>query len=488
MMQSLFIICSFLLGALAQADDFDDMQREFETFSGEQQRSFQRYYDANDATYVQWLSEQWQDYQQFSGVVRDPVPKPAGAPALVPERVPEEKAEQQSEAQPRADQPVASKPHVATKPSQAVAARVTKPAELTRSEPIAQSKHRFYGAVWPAPNMHVELTAIHTEVDVAAGWQRLSHSDFQRDITVLKQQQVDHRLSDWAVLQLLRQQAEPLFEQHNQRQLYVWFFMTKLGYQVQLGFDDERLVLLFASQQAVYEKPFYRLGGQTFYVLGTVKGQLRLPQARYPHDLQALDLRFAGTLYRPTDTQQRVLEVDGKRFTITTVKPRNRFLDSYPQLDLQHYLGAPIAAVTAASLKQQLLPELTDKTPLEQVSWLLRWVQFGFEYQVDNDQFGEENYFHPEENFVFAANDCEDRTFILSWLVRELVGLTVVGLNYPGHVALAVAFPVSMEPNSPATLEHGGKPYWIADPTYIGAGVGQVMPQYHGVEAQPIEF
>jgi hypothetical protein len=62
----------------------------------------------------------------------------------------------------------------------------------------------------------------------------------------------------------------------------------------------------------------------------------------------------------------------------------------------------------------------------------------------------------------------------MSWLVRRLLGLDTVVLDYPEHIALAVALP-EIEPGD-ATVSYRGTRYVIADPTYEGSAVGMVMP------------
>ena len=69
---------------------------------------------------------------------------------------------------------------------------------------------------------------------------------------------------------------------------------------------------------------------------------------------------------------------------------------------------------------------------------------------------------------------CEDRAFLFAWLVRELVGLPVVGVTYPGHVATTVAFDDGALV-SDTRVAFNGRDYSIADPTYLGSKVGQVM-------------
>jgi len=109
------------------------------------------------------------------------------------------------------------------------------------------------------------------------------------------------------------------------------------------------------------------------------------------------------------------------------------------------------------------------------VRLLLHFVQTALPYATDQEQFGEEDYLYPDETLFYPASDCEDRSALLAALVRLLVGLPVVGLDYPGHIALAVALPQEV-PGDRFTWRE--VVYTVCDPTYIGAALGQTMPRY----------
>jgi hypothetical protein len=72
---------------------------------------------------------------------------------------------------------------------------------------------------------------------------------------------------------------------------------------------------------------------------------------------------------------------------------------------------------------------------------------------------------------------------LFAYLVQSLMGLDVIGLNYPGHVATAVCF---NEEVAGDYFEVNGKRYVIADPTYINAPVGLTMPEYKNQQAEII--
>jgi hypothetical protein len=85
---------------------------------------------------------------------------------------------------------------------------------------------------------------------------------------------------------------------------------------------------------------------------------------------------------------------------------------------------------------------------------------------------------------AYPFADCEDRTFLLNALVTELVGVETIGLNYPGHVAMAVR--LKEQKTSDAIIQFNGKEYIYCDPTYIGADVGMMPDSYRGVKPEVI--
>ena len=104
---------------------------------------------------------------------------------------------------------------------------------------------------------------------------------------------------------------------------------------------------------------------------------------------------------------------------------------------------------------------------------LLNWVQTAFVYEYDDKVWGGDRAFFPEETLYYPYCDCEDRSILMSRLVRDLLGLKCILIYYPGHLAMAVNFPENV--NGDYILLQGKK-YTITDPTYIGAPVGMTMP------------
>ena len=87
--------------------------------------------------------------------------------------------------------------------------------------------------------------------------------------------------------------------------------------------------------------------------------------------------------------------------------------------------------------------------------------------------WGGDRVFFADETLYYPYCDCEDRSILYSRLVRDLLGLDVVLVFYPGHLATAVDLG---DDSGGSTMVVDGRKFTVCDPTYIGAPVGRQMP------------
>ena len=137
------------------------------------------------------------------------------------------------------------------------------------------------------------------------------------------------------------------------------------------------------------------------------------------------------------------------------------------------YANTPLDEKVKDELYPQLKKLLEGKSQLESVNSLLNWIQFGIPYEFDSTVWGRDRAFYAEETLYYSGCDCEDRSILLTRLVRDLLGLKCVLIYYPGHLAAGVHFDEEVEGDS-FVLED--ESYVVCDPTYIGADVGLQMP------------
>ena len=157
------------------------------------------------------------------------------------------------------------------------------------------------------------------------------------------------------------------------------------------------------------------------------------------------------------------------------------FYDEYPlafvnndmRTKWRFYANVPASRNVRATLYPALRKAVAGKSELDAVSVLLNFVQTAMEYEFDEKVWGEERAFFSDESLYYPYCDCEDRSILFSRLVRDIVGLDVVLVYYPGHLAAAVRF----NENVPGDyIACNNSRYTVCDPTYINAPVGVTMP------------
>jgi hypothetical protein len=260
--------------------------------------------------------------------------------------------------------------------------------------------------------------------------------------------------------------------------------LTKSGYKSRVAYNERDVFILIPSFQRLYDVTYFTLGGERYYAV-SFDGIARMPgrvytyDGHYPDASKSLDMIIRNQTVSDRDMQKRLLsfEYGGKRYDIEAKYSRSQidFLDTYPQLDLEVYFDSEVSGTTESALLQQLAAAIESMDEQQAINFLLRFVQTSFKYKTDDMQFGEENYLFPEETIYYPYSDCEDRSVFFAWLVRRLMGLEVVGLNYPGHVATAVH--MAEAPQGDA-VTYNDKQFIVADPTFINARLGMTMPEY----------
>jgi hypothetical protein len=268
----------------------------------------------------------------------------------------------------------------------------------------------------------------------------------------------------------------------SRRALLHWYLTVSAGLDTRLAHARPGYVLLYASDGMVYQVDFLARNGRAYYVhdpAGRFAGESRL----HSYDGQApglgVELQFAfarlpRTSPRPTmRTLRWELAGEDRVIDVPVDQQLVAFLASVPQTDLPSQFGAGLSKPALDALRQGLAPLLDGHGRNGQVAVLLHMVQHAVPYATDDDQFGREDFLYPDESLFYPAADCEDRAALFAVLVRELVGADVVGLDYPHHIAAAVA----LDDDAPGDrFTHRGIVYTVCDPTYIGAGLGRSMP------------
>ena len=352
---------------------------------------------------------------------------------------------------------------------------------LNEKPRVEEFVFQWCGQTWRVPleaQHRFRLKSVNEE-DVADAWKVLSAAKYGPVVAACLKIRDSYQLPDWGYLRFLEAMANAFLPgKTNEARLLEMFILSQSGYQARIARSDEQLFLLVPSSGEIYEYNYMTLGGRKYYVIdkSSGHGSFYVYERDFPREqpfawqISKLPLISSESVTR-TLKAQRHSEVQA---TVAVSKGLVEFMKDYPRCnDWNAYALASLSEQVKASLYPALRQSIRGKDKVKAVDILLDFVQTAFKYQTDEQQFGKERPLFGDETLYYPYCDCEDRSILFSTLVRELVGLDVILLNYPGHLATAVCFDNDVAGDY---MVIDGKRYVVCDPTYIGSHVGEAMP------------
>ncbi|MFC1606725.1 hypothetical protein ACFL47_02045 [Candidatus Latescibacterota bacterium] len=507
------IVCS---GSLLAQENFEELlnksRKEFESLKKEADDNFNTLKKSMDDEFADVLNKAWKELEVSTGRKFDEEPKPDTVPVARPEPVPPEKPKEEPpkvvpekapekvpEKSPETKKPEPEEPKKTVEEKKPP---ITKKPEPKPSPPVPVSGDQvsfiFYDTPLAVPcdkRMKVSTGNTVNEKSIGAYWAAMSKTNFMpclKRIIGIKQ---ELQLNDWGYCMLLDALGQAVYGRStNQRNMFAWFMLVQSGFDARIGHSDNRVYLLLPALHKLYGLPFYDMGGATYYItsLGSTPPSVKSMytyEGKHKGATRKVDMNVytAPGITKKITRKNYDFSYYDKDYSIPLSVNTNMvdFYEYYPQTNLDVYFDASISQESRRTLLEGLRPVVSGKNEIEAVNLLLRFVQKGFDYKTDDEQFQREKHFFIEETIFYPFCDCEDRSFLFAFLVRNLVGLDVIGLHYPGHVATAVKFSTAVR-GDPVTYKN--ERYVVCDPTYINANYGECMPKFKTVTPEIVQI
>ena len=302
-----------------------------------------------------------------------------------------------------------------------------------------------------------------------------------------------HNLCDWAYLLMLKEIADQFCgTDTNEAVLMMGYLYCQSGYKVRFASDNaDHLYLPVASDYFMYGKLSYEIDGDIYYPVQEAKPVLHICKAKFPNESNlSLGITKAMQLDN-TEAESRVIKSKAypdMKIDVAVNRSLIDFYNTYPSAytnnDKMTYFRVYADTPMNEDVKKQIYPALRSclqgLSEHQAVSRLLNFVQTGFEYEYDETIWGCDRAFFAEETLYYPYCDCEDRSILLTRLIRDLLGLDCVLIYYPGHLACAVNF---TQKEKGDYYMYNQKEYTVCDPTYINAPIGKQMPNFKDKEA-----
>jgi len=486
-MNKSFVIFIFILFPIFASAQVDEFQKAYEEFNKQAKKEYFDFREQANKQYADFVRKAWENHKTLPAV---PTPIEKNTPPVV--------IKDEDKKRPIEDTPII------------IDEEITIPAPTPQPKPISPIKekegdndrHQFvlYGtnmSVRLTPSQKIRLSNLDIN-EIAKAWEILSSDNYNNVIRDCLELRIKHQLCDWAYLRMLDELSSSfLGKETNEAELFKAYLYCQSGYQMRLAIANNHLYMLYASQHFMYEKPCLKIDNTFYYADNCDAEQIQTCEAAFPHE-QALSL-FIQTEQKlePIKTKDRTLrsnDVDWLTVTVSEDENVIKFCNEYPTSCIGEnfmtrwamYADMPINDRTKELLYPQFLTFFnalkssfqakgTDMSNLAPacVDLICHWIQTAFVYEYDDKVWGRDRAFFADETLYYPYCDCEDRSILLTRMVRDLLGLKCALVYYPGHLATAIALGENIKGDF---IRINGAKYLICDPTYIGAPIGMTMP------------
>jgi hypothetical protein len=467
----------------------DEMREQLAKYSTSVKEDIKNYRDSINLEFAKYLGEKWTEfdlqrrelnfepmpeppvYEPPVPVTPQPQPKPEPQPQPKPEPQPQPKPEPQPQPKPE------PQPQPKPEPDQ-------QPTPVIVKYPV---KAEFFGKQIEIQDFKIPSKSLSgvSEKAVANYWLALSKQPSAQLVEDVERIRKELQLNDWGTFMLVGEMFKAHFTHGNENEQVIFsiFVLNQLGYKARIGRADEQLVPLVAFKTKLSHTDYFRFGAKNneivYYVLNVGRKKFKSLETcgrEYGNNskIMTVDMNRLPDLSDKIAT--KVLTFRNKEYVFDYNKNFVDFVGTYPNVDFAVYGSAPLEKLFMNSLQTNLLPVIQNKSQTEAVNFLLHFTQNAFSYKTDQNYYGYEKWNFAEETLVSQYSDCDDRAIFFAQTVRNLLGMKVVLVYYPGrHLAAAVHFD---DPQIIGTsFMYENVKYFICDPTYTNANAGAEMPK-----------
>lgn len=445
-------------------------QKEMADYKQQKKTEFEDFRKKANEEYAAFLKQRWEELQAFKGIEPPVEPKPPVPTPVEPDRKPTTDPIPYKKVVPLSPTPTIPQPLLPDIP----------PVTLPTSPSVQVDYYGLSQNVRVHPDMKIHLENL-SEDEIARAWILFSDERFDITIHELLNMKAELQLNDWGYVQLVRQFCNRFFGKTiDEAAILQAYILSQSGVDMRLMRTNQHLYVAIPFTEAIYHRNYILVDDIPYYLFDQTDEKRFDVMNKSFAGGKVPSLRMNNTPSLPDKpTETRVLTSERYPEIRVSMKENQNLIDFYNDYPLtskwNYYSLASLSGETKEMLYPMLKSKIGNLSESAAANMLINFVQTAFEYATDQEQFGYERPLFGDETFYYPFSDCEDRSILYSILVRDLLGLDVVLLHFPGHLATAVRF--SSDVNGDYLLIDNVK-YVVCDPTYIGASIGMAMPQY----------
>lgn len=465
------------------ADDFDDfvksMQKDFDDFKKENKKEFEDFRQQINKEMLEFMKNPWVEMKP-----EKPKPKPVEPRPVVIDYDDKKEQEKDKTTPPKPEPKPIKQTVIPPKPKPQP--QPVSPVKNDK-EPLRTQTVRMYGTDFTMSKIDLPPLSLNGALNdnvIRKNLEKLMGTDTDALLKSCLDARSKYNLCDWAYIKLLDKVGETYYGKNSNAARLLWaYLMQQSGYSIRYGYEGSEFFPMFESDDVIYDHKYFLIDGQMFYAMGNTSGSLYISNFKYPGE-QAVTMAINSV---PAFAEQKapareitVHSYPSLKLSVSTNKNLIDFYNDFPQSTLgvdPYAKWALYGNVPATPQLRAIYPTLRQaiagKNQHDAASILLKVAQT-FPYGYDDEIWGGDRPFFPDESWFYPKSDCEDHAIHFSRMVRDLMGLDVALVYYPGHLSAAVAFTDNSVKGE--YVIHNGRAYTFCDATYFYAPVGQSAP------------
>ncbi|MEM6965479.1 MAG: hypothetical protein AAF573_11980 [Bacteroidota bacterium] len=312
------------------------------------------------------------------------------------------------------------------------------------------------------------------ELSVSTFYRNMEQTPYQPFLSNLLQYKNELRLNDWLFYELMWKSVERVMGSNNElhKELVIWFLLCKAGYNTRLTHLGNFVFVYAHSEENIFETPVIEQEGKMFINLSSLHNQMTtkgallnmLPFAPNPSGKSfSFDLHVLPNFAPVKKVRTLSFEWKNNTYHLDVTFDLNliKMMEHYPVFEKTKYIGAPLSPSASRSLLPQLREIIKGKTEKEALEIIATFTRSAFSYKDDEEYFGSNKPMIADEVFHYPYSDGEDRSALFYFLVKKLLRLPMIAVDYTDHLTIAVATSTPLGKG----IHHQNRTYYICDPT-----------------------
>ncbi len=320
--------------------------------------------------------------------------------------------------------------------------------------------------------------------NLKAFYEKLDKAPYQGLLNQLEKYRKNYMLSDWFYYRLLWSTSQELFKNQsdNYKKAFCWFLINKQGFKCTIRFNTKNLWQLYVWSKNDIVNTYFNIKKKRYVALEPSRNGQDVsrvvylkwfPKVKSKYFIFNLDSlpKFAN----PEIVKKEIVFKANGRLDTLSVAINKTILDALadiPQFWTQEYFKPAPSSECSASLLSFFRDRTRGMSDSEVVRYLLSFVRMGFKFADDAVSFGYQKPMVAEEVLYYPTADCEDKSALFFYLVKELLDIDVLVLVYPKHANVAVL----LDKPYGKPFVYNGKQYSVCETNVLGdsekAGIG----------------